>query len=126
VDYACIKGCFDIVDYTAPMNYTDAILYGNLIENIDKDVRQTYDHRIYADKNNLDYTEYNPLVRGVTDNLDVLKIYGAVSAGLLGKRWGEMQDSNQRQIEMIIANLIEAKALSDSKADWQLQYGVNF
>jgi len=109
-----------------PFNYTDSILYGNLIENIDKDMRQTYEHRIYADKNNLDYTEYNPLVRGVTDNLDALKIYGAVSAGLLGKRWGEMQDSNQRQIEMIIANLIEAKALSDSKADWQLQYGVNF
>ena len=110
------------MDYTAPMNYTDAILYGNLMQNINRDMTQTYKNVAVG------ATEQNPILAGNAQNKDFLQAMGLLGGGLLGNRWASMDNENQRRIEMVVANIIQANAMaqSDPYHEWQLQYGVNF
>lgn len=96
-------------------SYLDKIRFGDLARNSIKDVLVTT-KRI----KNGGYKEDNPLIAPFAGKGDLHMFLSIVTLAVLSRRWSEMADSEQRSLEMLVANLVEAGALHASKETWQL------
>ena len=104
-------------------DYTDSVLFGNLVDLIDKDVNQT-SGKVQVNKT---HTESNPLVAPIVNNTnpDSYKLLSMLGTAILADRWSK-QTRSERVPEMLLANIIEAGALHYSGEPWRLQYGISF
>jgi len=113
------------MDYVAPINYTDAVMFGNIAEMINQDMNYTMNQGNQRIKQGT-AREVNPILNGNTGNKNFVGGYGLLATGLLGNRWANMKDENQRRIEMLITQAVQASALSSWGQPWQVQYGIQF
>jgi len=113
----------------APSNWShnDKVMLSNLINLGHQDISQTLDKQkrsnLYGDGRNV---EQNPIVAPFVKSPEMMRGGGLLLQALLGKRWNDMQNERQKQAEMILANLIEANAMSNSKEPWRLTFGREF
>lgn len=105
-------------------NYTDSVMFGNIAELINKDMRQTMNN--YSEHKNGTRIEENPILRGRTGDKNFVGGYGLLATGLLGNRWKNMDSDSQRRMEMLIAQAVQAYALNRSGEPWKVQYGFQF
>lgn len=105
-------------------NYTDKIMFGNTAEMINRDMQATMNG--WPNFKGENPEETNPILKGNTDNPNFVGAYGLLMTGLLGDRWLNMENPTQRQIEMLIAQAVEAMALNNSGEPWKVQYGFEF
>ena len=106
------------------LDYSDMVQFGNIAQMINQDMKVTSEHgkQIKDGK----WIEHNPIVRQFADNPNAVGTYGMLAAGLLGNRWAGMENSNQRKIEMLLAQMAQAGALQSWGKPWKIQYGIEF
>ena len=106
---------------SSQFSYSESVIIKNYWHNASNDIYTTSRDVI----KNKDWEEKNPLIKPLTNNLDAgtFQAGGLVLIGLLSNRWESMIPED-RQREMILAQLIEAGSNSFSHEDWQLEYGI--
>jgi hypothetical protein len=110
---------------TIPFDYTDAVMFGNIAEMINRDMLYTMNEgnrRIIQDG----AYEQNPILARNTGNKDFVGGYGLLTTGILGNRWAGMDDDNQRRMEMLIAQAVQVGTLNSMGQPWKVQYGFQF
>jgi hypothetical protein len=103
------------------LNYNDKVMIGNFIKQANDDISQT-NRKIAAGT----HYEGNPLVAPFSEDPTLMRAGGLVGQGLLTHRWANMESDQQRFLEILLANLVEAWALNASGEKAHLTFGHQF
>ena len=109
-------------------SYGDKVAFANFVNLFHQDMTQTVAKQTADNKyhRNMVWTEENPVLHPIADNSELLRIYEVLLSSLLVKRWSELDNSAQRSLEIVGANLIEAHVLNYSRENWRLAFGFAF